>query len=109
AFLHKHGYIHCDLKPNNILISGANLKIRDLGYIINTNAVTGPIGLKACGQPFYMAPEYLPLSTIKRYLVKDPIVFRVYEDVIEDYIRKYLLTQYQIEDYKRAEFFSIGL
>jgi serine/threonine protein kinase len=109
AFLHKHGYVHCDLKPNNILISGSNLKIADLGYIINTNAVTGPIGLKACGQPFYMAPEYLPLSTIKRYLVRDPIVFRLYEDAIDDYISKYLLTKYKIEDYKRAEFFSIGL
>ena len=52
--MHQHGYVHCDIKPNNILISkSGTIKIIDLGQ-------TCKIGTKKQriqGTPDYIAPE----------------------------------------------------
>jgi eukaryotic-like serine/threonine-protein kinase len=60
--LHKHGYVHCDLKPSNILINNAGqVKVIDLGQAC-------PIGTakkRIQGTPDYIAPEQvkcLPVS-----------------------------------------------
>jgi serine/threonine-protein kinase len=52
--MHQQGYIHCDIKPNNILIneSGA-LKIIDLGQ----GCKIGTIKPRIQGTPDYIAPE----------------------------------------------------
>lgn len=53
--LHQLGYVHCDLKPNNILrdnVTG-NVKVIDLGQA----AKNGTVKTRIQGTPDYMAPE----------------------------------------------------
>ena len=53
--LHALGYVHCDLKPNNILVDGAtrNVKVIDLGQA----AKIGTAKSRIQGTPDYIAPE----------------------------------------------------
>ncbi len=52
--MHAKGYIHCDLKPNNIMISPAGqVKIIDLGQ----GCKIGTIKNRIQGTPDYIAPE----------------------------------------------------
>ena len=52
--MHRSGYIHCDIKPNNILINkDGSIKIIDLGQCCKTGTVKARIQ----GTPDYIAPE----------------------------------------------------
>ena len=52
--LHTLGYVHCDLKPNNILLDEKlNVKVIDLGQA----AKTGTAKKRIQGTPDYIAPE----------------------------------------------------
>jgi serine/threonine-protein kinase len=52
--LHALGYVHCDLKPNNILIdAGRRVKVIDLGQA----AKAGTAKSRIQGTPDYIAPE----------------------------------------------------
>lgn len=52
--MHQQGYIHCDIKPNNILISESGaIKIIDLGQ----GCKVGTIKPRIQGTPDYIAPE----------------------------------------------------
>ena len=55
ASLHALGYVHCDLKPNNILFDAAtkNVKVIDLGQA----AKIGTAKTRIQGTPDYIAPE----------------------------------------------------
>src|SRR3954467_8173492 len=55
ASLHALGYVHCDLKPNNILVDAAtkNVKVIDLGQA----AKIGTAKTRIQGTPDYIAPE----------------------------------------------------
>ena len=54
AALHASGYVHCDLKPNNILRDGGGfVKVIDLGQA----AKNGTIKSRIQGTPDYIAPE----------------------------------------------------
>jgi len=54
AALHAAGYVHCDLKPNNILRdAGGFVKVIDLGQ----TARNGTIKRRIQGTPDYIAPE----------------------------------------------------
>jgi len=55
AFIHSNGFIHCDIKPENILLSTSGfVKICDFG--ISTSCLAGPSDTIR-GTPPYMAPE----------------------------------------------------
>lgn len=60
--MHQHGFVHCDIKPNNILISKAgSIKIIDLGQ----SCKIGTVKSRIQGTPDYIAPEQVkrkPLS-----------------------------------------------
>ena len=52
--MHETGYVHCDIKPNNILISPeGSIKIIDLGQ----SCKIGAIKTRIQGTPDYIAPE----------------------------------------------------
>jgi serine/threonine-protein kinase len=52
--MHHQGYIHCDIKPNNILLSkSGSIKIIDLGQ----SCKIGTIKRRIQGTPDYIAPE----------------------------------------------------
>jgi len=52
--MHREGYVHCDIKPNNILISKAgSIKIIDLGQ----SCKIGTTKRRIQGTPAYIAPE----------------------------------------------------
>jgi serine/threonine protein kinase len=52
--MHQRGFVHCDIKPNNILINKAgSIKIIDLGQ----SCKTGTTKKRIQGTPDYIAPE----------------------------------------------------
>jgi len=52
--MHQHGFVHCDIKPNNILMSKAgSIKIIDLGQ----SCKIGTTKTRIQGTPDYIAPE----------------------------------------------------
>ena len=52
--MHQHGFVHCDMKPNNIMISKTgSIKIIDLGQ----SCKIGTTKTRIQGTPDYIAPE----------------------------------------------------
>jgi len=52
--MHQHGFVHCDIKPNNILLSKAgSIRIIDLGQ----SCKIGTTKQRIQGTPDYIAPE----------------------------------------------------
>lgn len=58
--MHRAGFVHCDIKPNNILVCGETVKIIDLGQSCPVNTVKQRIQ----GTPDYIAPEQVLRLTI---------------------------------------------
>lgn len=59
--LHEMGYVHCDLKPNNILINSAGkVKVIDLGQACKI----GTAKQRIQGTPDYIAPEQVKLQPV---------------------------------------------
>ena len=52
--IHQHGFVHCDIKPNNILMNkSGSIKIIDLGQ----SCKIGTVKRRIQGTPDYIAPE----------------------------------------------------
>jgi serine/threonine-protein kinase len=59
--LHQMGYVHCDLKPNNILRSPTGaVKVIDLGQA----ARSGSVKKRIQGTPDYISPEQVKLQAV---------------------------------------------
>ena len=59
--LHQMGYVHCDLKPNNILVdAGGHVKVIDLGQACKI----GTAKKRIQGTPDYIAPEQVKLQPV---------------------------------------------
>src|SRR5258708_479767 len=60
--LHNLGYVHCDLKPNNILRDSATRKVKviDLGQA----AKNGTVKTRIQGTPDYIAPEQVKCQPV---------------------------------------------
>lgn len=53
AHMHERGYVHADMKPNNIMVDGGHAKIIDLGQ----SCKIGTVKERIQGTPDYIAPE----------------------------------------------------
>jgi serine/threonine-protein kinase len=59
--IHQQGYVHCDIKPNNILINKTGaIKIIDLGQ----SCPIGTVKSRIQGTPDYIAPEQVRRKTL---------------------------------------------
>lgn len=60
---HQQGVIHCDLKPNNVLVNtasgNAQVKVIDFGIARCVSEVSLPDNMLTLGTPAYMSPEQL--------------------------------------------------
>jgi eukaryotic-like serine/threonine-protein kinase len=81
-YIHRHGVIHCDLKPSNILVdSDDRVKIVDFG-LASGNVLLSPLGTWA-----YMAPEVLlgqPTSAQSDLYSVGVIAFEMFGGTQED-------------------------
>jgi eukaryotic-like serine/threonine-protein kinase len=58
--MHQAGYVHCDIKPNNIVVGTDGVKIIDFGHACPVNTIKKRIQ----GTPDYIAPEQVLRKTI---------------------------------------------
>ena len=56
-YLHSEGIVHCDVKGENVLVTGEGLKIADLGCARFFNDMAGDDWVPVAGTPAFMAPE----------------------------------------------------
>ncbi|KAH7851475.1 hypothetical protein Vadar_012161 [Vaccinium darrowii] len=68
-YIHKNGFVHCDIKLQNILLCSSNqndvAKIADFGLAKKAGAKREKVGSEVRGTPLYMAPETVSAGEIE--------------------------------------------
>ena len=60
-YIHDGGFVHCDIKTNNILVFGNEIKLADLG-IVKVDGIYNQKDIPVCQTPNYRAPEQYTLT-----------------------------------------------
>ncbi len=70
AYMHERGYVHADMKPNNVIIqTDGNVKIIDFGQ----SCTNGTVKERIQGTPDYIAPE----QVLRRHITPQTDVFNL--------------------------------
>jgi serine/threonine protein kinase len=100
-FMHQNGYLHCDLKTDNMLILNGIAKLSDPGLMMNVNAVENIISADSfCNSilmraPEFLAPNYLHNSALVGAIESMSEVRRDRSyDMIDRYYNMLLKTQF---------------
>ena len=121
SYLHKYNYFHCDIKPENILIYGNNIKLCDMGLVTNAESFSSSCDNFLCGSLSQQAPE-VAAKDMLRYMenIKNNDKYKDQATAISQHIKTYIdnnLKKYgddipssniMYEKIKIAEMFSIG-
>jgi len=121
SYLHKYNYFHCDIKPENILIYGNNIKLCDMGLVTNAESFSTYNDNFLCGSLSQQAPEVAAkdmlvyINNIKdnnKYKDKANIVSSNIITYMDSNIKKYdddiPSSHIMYKKIKIAEMFSIG-
>ncbi len=95
TLLHQSGLIHGDIHPSNILVlEDKTIKIIDLGLSRNVQVENNEV-IKFGGISFYMPPERINISSVKKYM-KEPNLFSdVYQVGVIIYLILYNTTPFK--------------
>lgn len=79
-YLHRHGWCHCDVKPENILQSGETMKLADFGHMLMMNTANSnarQVGTAPYAPPTEMIDALIERSDISLAHFRDKWAFSV--------------------------------
>ncbi len=115
-YIDRRGFVHCDMKADNILVKGDTLKIGDMGLLLHKDTFLTIPGSKFCNPVLTRAPELLFLSAL-RFVEssidqkrRDEIVSWIddYSHFIDSERPSYRSGFVSYEEVRTGEFFSLG-
>lgn len=132
-FIHELGYIHCDIKADNFLISKGVAKLADPGYLIDRHGVGDKVSASSfCNPLLERAPEFIAIFNINRFVVLDKTIkelplggeknvrtwFERYQDYLSstkfykdslDINEVYKIDYVTVESLSKGEIYSLGI
>lgn len=79
-YIHRGGYVYCDIKPSNILIINGVLKIADLGYVkVKENTYNDNYASSLCQTLNYRSPEHY--TNDEKYLEHYNKIVKRYDNI----------------------------
>jgi serine/threonine protein kinase len=95
SLLHQSNLIHGDIHPSNILVlEDKTVKIIDLGLSRNVQVENNEV-VKFGGISFYMPPERINISSVKKYMKEPDLFSDVYQVGVIIYLILYNTTPFK--------------